>query len=76
MKAAEQNFAKAQMMVSQCYAKGEGTEMSPVQSSAWLMRAAQGGDEDAKKILASSMLKFGEIMKAFRKNLDDDEDED
>jgi TPR repeat protein len=51
-KAAEQNYADAQLNLGRCYVQGEGVAEDLVEAYKWLLLAARQGDEDAKKIVA------------------------
>jgi TPR repeat protein len=48
-KAAEQNFAAAQLNLGLCYVRGDDVADDLVEAYKWLLLAARQGDEDAKK---------------------------
>ena len=49
--AAEQGYAPAQYNLGVMYANGEGVAKNDEQAVKWYRKAAEQGDEDAKKLL-------------------------
>lgn len=53
LKAAEQGHSGAQCVLGVCYANGEGVSKDMSEAVKWWRKAAEQGDEDAKKALNS-----------------------